>query len=59
MGDSNARGLSPNTLSTCPEGVCWADARERLRRSADGTSIVGNTWISSDRDELLPGLLPA
>jgi len=58
MGDSNPRGLSPNTLSKCFNGGWDVFARIRFRRSARCADDSHDAWIGLDREELLPKLLP-
>src|SRR5665647_3861839 len=58
MGDSNPRGLSPNTLSKRFDGGWEVFARVRLRRSARCADGSRDPWIGVDRGELLPKLLP-
>src|SRR5665647_1453636 len=58
MGDSNPRGLSPNTLSKCLNGGWEVFAHVRLRRSARCADCSRDPWIGLDREELLPKLLP-
>src|SRR5665647_1803741 len=58
MGDSNPRGLSPNTLSKCLNGGWEVLARVRFRRSARCADDSHDAWIGLDREELLPKLLP-
>src|SRR5674476_1241434 len=59
MGDSNPRGLSPNTLSKCLNGGWDVFARVRFRRSARCADGSRDPWTELDREELLPKLLPA
>ena len=58
MGDSNPRGLSPNTLSKCLNGGCEVLAGVGFRRSARCADGPHDPWIGLDREELLPKLLP-
>src|SRR5665648_863059 len=58
MGDSNPRGLSPNTLSKCLNGGWDVFAGVRFRRSARCADSSHGPWMGLDREELLPKLLP-
>ena len=58
MGDSNPRGLSPNTLSKRFDGGWEVFAAVRFRRSARCADDSHDAWIGLDREELLPKLLP-
>jgi hypothetical protein len=58
MGDSNPRGLSPNTLSKCLNGGCGVLAGVRFRRSARCGNTSRRLWIGPNGAKLLPKLLP-
>ena len=58
MGDSNPRGLSPNTLSKCLNGGCGVLAGVCLCRSARCGNTSRRLWIGPDGAKLLPKLLP-